>query len=249
MWPMSEYKTVMDWSVKTAKECDDSIEIVAVALRPDPTKEPVIMSHTVTFQNTEEAAAASLKLVNDTHPPRAVMESMCRKTSLEDEYCDQADANPEGHRYTSDNAYIDNDADVAEVLRDAFTTLPKNTKAFALWYSMDPCSRRELPDMAVSMQSDHYFALYTVWERESDDERCKGWVKNIMRGVEKHSVGAYLGDSDFQVRRTKFWEDTKARNLMEVRRKWDPSGRICGYLDEGDKSGTVGLENVHEWQR
>ena len=206
------------------------------------------MSHTITFQNTEEAATASLKLVNDTHPPGAIMESMCRVTSIEDQYCDQALANPEGHRYTSDNAYIDNDADVAEVLRKAFTTLPENTKTFSLWYSMNPCSRRDLPDMAVSMQSDHYFALYTVWEDAKDDERCRSWVKNVMSDVEKHSVGAYLGDSDFQIRRTKFWENSKAKRLMEMRREWDPSGRICGYLDEGDKSGTVGLENIHEWQ-
>jgi hypothetical protein len=102
--------------------------------------------------------------------------------------------------------------------------------------------------MALSMQSDHYFALYTVWEDLKDDERCQKWVKDIMTGVEKHSVGAYLGDSDFQVRRTKFWEDSQAGKLMDVRRKWDHEGLICGYLDEGDKSGVKGLENVHEWQ-
>jgi hypothetical protein len=207
------------------------------------------MSHIITFQNTEEAAITSLKIVNDTHPPGAIMESKCRVTSLEQECIDQAGANPEGHRYTSDNAYIDNDADVSEVLREAFTTLPENSKTFALWFSMNPSSRRELPDMAVSMQSDHYFALYTIWEDAKDDARCKSWVKDVMVGVEKHSVGAYLGDSDFQVRRTKFWEDSKAKRLMAVRRKWDPSGRVCGYLDEGDKSGIVGLENVHEWQK
>jgi hypothetical protein len=206
------------------------------------------MSHFVTFQNSEEAAVASLKVINDTRPPGAVMESICAATSLETEYCAQALANPEGHRYTCDNAYIDNDADVKEVLRDAFNTLPEGSKTFALWYAMNPCSRRPLPDMAFSMQSDHYFALYTVWEDRKDDERCQKWVKDIMTGVEKRSVGAYLGDSDFQVRRTKFWEDSQAGKLMDVRRKWDPEGLICGYLDEGDKSGVKGLENVHEWQ-
>jgi len=34
-----------------------------------------------------------------------------------------------------------------------------------------------------------------------------------------------------------------------VRRKWDPQGRLCGYLDQGDKSGVEGLENAHEWQK
>jgi hypothetical protein len=41
----------------------------------------------------------------------------------------------------------------------------------------------------------------------------------------------------------------QGRRLMEVRRKWDPEGRVCGYLDEGDRSGVEGLENVHEWQK
>lgn len=102
--------------------------------------------------------------------------------------------------------------------------------------------------MALSMQTDHYFALYTVWEDKADDARCQGWVKDVMSKLEKHSRGAYLGDSDFQIRRTKFWEDANARRLMELRRKWDPNGVICGYLDQDDKSGTKGLENIHEFE-
>ncbi len=206
------------------------------------------MSHFVTFQDTNEAAHASLQLINDNHPPGAYMEHINQSTSLEKEYCDQEAANPNAHRYVCDNAYISNSEDVTAVLEKAFTTLPEGSKAFSLWYSMNPCSRRQLPDMALSMQSDNYFALYTVWENEKDDERCKSWVKDVMREVERHSDGAYLGDSDFQVRRTRFWGDEQARRLMELRQKWDPEGKICGFLDEGDRSGTKGLENVHEWQ-
>jgi hypothetical protein len=69
-----------------------------------------------------------------------------------------------------------------------------------------------------------------------------------MAEVEKHSVGAYLGDSDFQVRRTKFWGNEQGKKLREIRKNWDPKGTICGYLDDGDKSGVEGLGNVHEWQ-
>jgi hypothetical protein len=229
-------------------ECDDSMEVVALSLRPDHCKIPLIMANFLSFQNSEEEAVSSLKIVNDTYPPGAIMKSVCKATSLSEEYIAQDRANPENYRYTSDNAYIDNDADVTEVLQTAFTTLPEGSKTFALWFSMNPCSRRQLPDMALSMQSDHYFALYTIWEDQKDDDRCNKWVKDVMADVEKHSVGAYLGDSDFQVRRTKFWEDSKAKKLMELRRKWDPQGVICGYLDEGDKSGLSGLENVQEWK-
>jgi hypothetical protein len=112
---------------------------------------------------------------------------------------------------------------------------------------MAPTSRRPLPEMALSMQSDHYFALYTVWEKPEDDERCQKWVRDIMKLVERHSEGAYLGDSDFQVRRTKFWKDENAKRLMQLRREWDPKGTICGYLDVDDASGVDGLANEHEW--
>ena len=64
-----------------------------------------------------------------------------------------------------------------------------------------------------------------------------------MQDVKKHSRGSYLGDIDLQARATKFWGDEQAKKLMDIRRKWDPHGVICGYLDAGDKSGVVGLDN------
>ncbi len=172
-------------------------------------------------EQMEEEARSALDIANRTRPEGASLEMINQPTSLANEYCNQAAANPSGHRYCAENAYIDNDADVAAVLEEAFTTLP-HPKAFSLWYAMSPCSRRPLPDMALSMQSDHYFALYTVWEHESDDKRCQKWVKDIMKKVERHGVGAYLGDSDFQERRTKFWADENAFKLMQIRRDLDP---------------------------
>lgn len=158
----------------------------------------------------------------------------------------------------------DGGVDVPAVLEGAFTALPSR-KSAALYFGMAPTSRREhytsadcvtddnndndyVGSMALSMQSDHYFALYTVWESPEDDERCTGWTHEVMRGVERFSVGSYLGDADFQHRRAPFWRDGNARRLGEVRRRWDPEGRVCGYLDEGDRSGVEGLRNVFEWE-
>ncbi|KAJ5476891.1 FAD binding domain protein [Penicillium sp. IBT 31633x] len=107
---------------------------------------------------------------------------------------------------------------------------------------MNPCSRRKLPDMALSMQSDHYLALYACWEQDSDDDRCRTWMRNVIKKLEKHSVGAYLGDADFQVRKSKFWADDNTKRLIKIRQKWDPTGRNCGYLDQEDLSGSRGLD-------
>lgn len=225
---------------------DEDTEITIVAHYPENTAEICLFVLFVTMKDALEDAQNALQPAQETRPAGTLSEWFCREDSLEEQCINQAKANPSNHRYCADNAFIHNAADVPAVLEEAFTSLP-HKKSFALWYVMNPCSRRTLPDMALSMQSDHYFALYTVWEDEKDDLRCQEWVRNIMKKVERHSDGAYLGDSDFQTRRTKYWADDNARRLMEIRRKWDPEGRICGYLDAGDMSGTRGLANIHEW--
>jgi hypothetical protein len=223
------------------------LEIVSVGLYLPGEDESSILASFTSFKPTREEADAALQSIHKSRPGNAKNEVYCSPTSLSGQYVNQGAANPEDHRYCSENAYIENDADVAAVLEPAFTTLPTK-KAFALYFSMNPTSRRPLPDMALSMHSDHYFALYTVWEDAADDDRCTGWVHDIMRKVERHSIGSYLGDADFQHRRTRFWSEENGKKLMELRRKWDPQGRICGYLDVGDKSGVDGLKNELEWK-
>jgi hypothetical protein len=101
--------------------------------------------------------------------------------------------------------------------------------------------------MALSMQSDHYVSVYATWKDEKDDQANLGWVADVMREMEKSEAGSYLGDADFQTRRTKFWSDECGKRLMDIRRKWDSHGTICGYLDQGDRSGVQGLRNEFEW--
>lgn len=216
------------------------------------------MANFLTFKPDQAAGEAALRPLHDHpgRPPNALKESFfANPTDLAGQYAPQEAANPPNHRYCAENAYIRNDEDVPAVLEKAFTTLP-NRKSFALYYSMTPTSRRphyassvdDVGSMALSMHSDHYFALYTVWEDEKDDDEFVGWTLGVMKGVERHAEGSYLGDADFQHRRTKFWRDENAKRLMELRRKWDPEGRICGFLDEGDESGVEGLKNEFEWK-
>ncbi|EKG10776.1 FAD linked oxidase [Macrophomina phaseolina MS6] len=242
----ADFQKAMKWILSITDGFDPDTEVVLVASYP-PGSEGIV--HTVlfvAFKNDPEEARRALQPAQDSHPAGTVHEWFNRETSLQDQYKDQGAANPEGHRYRVDNAYISNDADVASVLEEAFTTLPTK-KTFSLWYSMSPGTRRPLKDMALSMQTDHYFATYSIYEDAKDDDLASSWVKKVMAGIERHSEGAYLGDSDFQVRRTRFWGEKQGVKLMELRRKWDPKGTICGYLDEGDKSQQNGLANVHEW--
>ena len=230
--------------------------VVVTSHFPPDAPSPSVLANFTTFKPSRVAAVAALQPIHDALPPdiTLVVQLFCQDSSLADQYAQQTAANPAGHRYCSDDVYMANDEDdaadnIPALLEPAFAALPTPQSA-ALWFSMAPTSRRGFKgDMALSLQSDHYVSLYAVWKDEADDGRCAAWVGDAMQRLERHSVGSYLGDADFRVRRTKFWSDEAGVRLREVRRKWDPEGRICGFLvDEArDASGIDGLRNEFEW--
>ncbi|KAI1338655.1 hypothetical protein F5Y15DRAFT_123754 [Xylariaceae sp. FL0016] len=252
VYEMKDYKKAFQWILDITDTFDESAEIVAISDHPPGMTERHFTVLFVTFTDTEEAAKAALQPAQDTAPAGYVRSIFCEKTSLDEQYDIQHGANPDGHRYRVDNCYVKNDADVAAVLEPGFVSLP-TPKSFSIWYSMAPGSRRSardgtMPDMALSMQSDHYFATYVVSEDAADDDRCEKWVRDTLAAMQPHSVGAYLGDADFQSRTTKYWEDEQALKLMEIRKKWDPNGTVAGFLDKGDLSRAKGIDNINEWE-
>ncbi|KAK3394934.1 FAD binding domain protein [Podospora didyma] len=252
IFPISECKSVLQTVIDVAPTADLDTEMVVVtSFTPPDSPVPTVLANFTSFKPSLQAARAALTPLDAAllaKHPNPLTRSVCHDTSLEREYASQTAANPANHRYRNDNVYIPNSAspDIPSLLEEAFTSLPTR-QSCALWFAMNPTSRRELPDMALSMQSDHYVALYSVCADAADDERCSKWVSGSMAALERHSVGSYLGDADFQVRRTKFWSDEAGERLKLVRKEWDPHGRICGFLDEGDGSGVEGLMNEFEW--
>ncbi|CAM1505687.1 Fc.00g113240.m01.CDS01 [Cosmosporella sp. VM-42] len=241
IYPASEFRRVLQWVIDASKASDQDMEIVCVAIYPPDSPSVHILANFLVFKPSHSQAMNALEAIHSSRPSGAVMETFAEESSLPLQYCAQDKANPPGWRYNSDNAYIANDADVAAILEPAFVHLPTR-ESFALYFAMYPTSRRPLPSMALSMQSDHYFALYGVWKSPQDDSRMRTWLQDTMEKVEKHSVGSYLGDADFQVRGSRFWGQEEGKRLKEVRTKWDPEGRICGFLDEGR-----GVRNEHDW--
>ncbi|KAJ4154520.1 hypothetical protein NW754_001468 [Fusarium falciforme] len=247
IFPASMYQEAFDWVLKITPTFDESTEISAVGHYPPGLDQICFAVFFITMKDTVQEAEEALLPAQQTRPEGALQEWFCKEDSLAQEYDNQDAAYPSNRRYRTENAFIRNDADVPAVLKDAFLTLPTNQFA-VLWYPMYPCSRRKLPDMAVSLQSDHYVAIYSFWEDEKDDEKCTSWVHRIIRQMERSSEGSYLGDADFEMRVSKYWGDAQGQRLKEIRQKWDPEGRICGYLDASDISGSNGLPNRHEWK-
>ncbi|KAI1741408.1 FAD-binding domain-containing protein [Xylaria scruposa] len=247
IYPQSMFRTVLQWVIDTCPTADSDTEMVCVAKRTADGNDIDIIAGFLSFKSSKEEAETAMQHVRDSRPAGAKVEVFCEPTDFACQYAGQRDEQPTGYRFCSENAYVGNDVDdVPGVLEKAFTTLPTQ-KSFALYFAMNPTSRRPLPVMAHSMQSDHYFAVYTIWDDAADDTRCTGWVRGIMKDVERYSAGSYMGDADFQHRTTRFWSKENGERLRDVRRKWDPAGRICGYLDADDSSGVQGLRNEFEW--
>ncbi|CEL03913.1 hypothetical protein ASPCAL05050 [Aspergillus calidoustus] len=229
VYGVGEYSRVFRWALKIAAEFEDSIEIVAIGSYKDGIEHPCITIALIASGNDQEHLDDILKSIEETHPPNPISRWFNQETTLSEQFDLKAKSYPKNHRYYVDNAFVKNDADVASTLERAFTTLPTR-ESLALWTSLVPLSRRQLPDMALSMQSDHYFALYAIWGDGSKDSQCMTWVDQIMEDVAKDSVGSYLGELDFRSRNTRYWGDGVWERLMEVRKKWDPENRICGCL-------------------
>lgn len=150
-------------------------------------------------------------------------------------------ANPEGHRWHVDNAWLrGTPADVVPAIRRACTELP-NGQSFTIWFSMAP--QRELPDMAFSLQTDAYLAAYVLWRDGADDFPNREWVAARMRDTQTATAGQYLGDGDLCGRQVKFMDHSNRACLQDIRAQHDPSGLFVSYL-----AGPGGASDENHWQ-
>jgi FAD/FMN-containing dehydrogenase len=90
--------------------------------------------------------------------------------------------------------------------------------------------QRQLPDMALSLQADLYYAAYVVWEDEANDEMCRAWLATQMHRMEPISEGLYLGDSDLPTRPSKFLSGPHWERLEKLRAHYDPDRLFHSYL-------------------
>lgn len=227
VFPHTLYETAFRWALTLVDGLDVDTEITAKANYQQ--SELCFSVIVTTFKGNVHDATEALQPIQDSRPTGMLREEFCTSESMSSLYAMQAIAHPKNHRYTSDNGFLvdDSELDIVSVLAEPFLTLP-HEKSYAFWTPMRPWSRRKIPEMALSQQADHYFAIYTIWEDESDDQRRQGWLQGVMKSTAEKCVGAYIGDSEFSNRLTRYWSDPSTERLMDIRRKWDPQGRIAG---------------------
>lgn len=225
VYPASRCFEVFRWVQSILWDADKDTEIVMVGFRSGT--ESFVKVHFVTMKTNSEWATAALNVLHMSRPCQAIAEEQAREESIETLYHSQALANPEGHFYHTNCAYLDNAAEISQVLASGFMTLPSE-KSFVFWYPMYPRSRElNTPDLAVQTPSDHYFAIYCVGRNEHEHLQNQDWTRAIMEGLESKIVGKYIGDCDMTGPTTWYWTEEAFERLQAIRRAWDPSTLFC----------------------
>ena len=241
-YPLDLFDEVMTWLHGMHHTVSDLVEIVALTQTPPDLDEPVLLVTGVSMTDTaDEAAEALAPLHANPYADRALFRVEAQQTTLAEQLAGQRVANPEGHRYLVDNAWLTGGADeVVPAIRKAFTEQPTR-QTFTIWFSMAPL--RQLPDMAFSLQSEIYCATYVIHDDPARDAELRAWLDSAMADMEPVTAGQYLGDSDFTVRQLRFMGDEQWRRLREIRAAYDPKGLFAGYLSTGT------VTNTNHWEQ
>ncbi|WP_433170904.1 FAD-binding oxidoreductase [Actinoallomurus sp. CA-150999] len=247
-YPLGLFDEVMTWLHAKHHQVSSLVEIVALTqtpLEPIPGHDfgPVLLVTGVAMTDTpEEARAVLAPLHACPYADRALLRVEAKPTDLAEQIAMQRLANPEGHRYLVDNAWLRGTAEeVVPAIRRAFTEQP-TPGTFTIWFSMAPL--RELPDMAFSLQTEIYSATYVVYDDPARDAELRAWLAAAMADLEPVTAGQYLGDSDFTVRQLRFMGDAQWERLRGIRAARDPKGLFAGYLTAGDP-----VRNTNHWER
>jgi FAD/FMN-containing dehydrogenase len=228
-YPLDLFDDVMGWLHAAHHEVDPRVEIVAVTQTPPGADRPVLLVTGLAFTDTPEQARTVLAPLHACpYASRALQRIEAKPTTLAEQCALQRAANPTGHRYLVDNAWLRGAAsEVVPAMRPVFTELP-TPGSFTIWFSMAP--QRSLPDMAFSLQTEIYCASYVVYAEPARDAELRGWLSAAMAGLEPVTAGQYLGDSDFTNRPVRFMGDAQWARLQRIRAARDPDGRFAGYL-------------------
>ena len=243
IYPAALFEPVMTWLHHIHAGISTDVELVALTQTlPEFGPEPVLLVTGLAFSDTREAAEAALAPLT-TCPllDRALVRRDAEPTTFAEQCVAQREANPEGHRYLVDNAWLTGPAEqLVPAMRRTFTE-PPTAKTFTIWFSMAPL--RQLPEFALSLQSEIYLATYLVYEDPAEDAGHREWLAARMAELQPHTVGQYLGDSDFTTRRLAFLAEPNWQRLQGIRAERDPESRFAGYL-----SGPQPVDNINHWQ-
>ncbi len=227
VFPAGFASEVLTWYHTARHELPPSVELAAVGCTPPGTDSPVLIIDAVSFDGGPASLAA---LGTCPAVDKALVTKVAQPVEFADLQAAQLRSNPDYHRYFADNAFLAGaTSELVPALVPAFTELP-TPKTFTVLGDFTPLMSRRPPDMALSVQTDLYFAAYVIGEAPEDDARCRSWLDGTMERATPYSAGCYLGDSDLTVRPDRIMSDAAWSKFQHIRTVRDPEGRFPGYL-------------------
>ena len=135
---------------------------------------------------------------------------------------------PPGAHYAADNMWTGASADaLLPSMRKIAETLPP-APSHMMWMLWGPTQPR--PDMAFSMESDLYIALYGISPDAAGEAASQAWVTARMRELEHLADGIQLADENLDARPFRFLADASFKRLEALRSKYDPDGLFHSYM-------------------
>ena len=232
VYPIDTADEVFSWARSISAEVDRRVELQIVTSRSVPgigLDHPAIVMASPVFADTEADAVEALALLGSC-PVRgdALVAVPFAPLDLPSWFDAVMTNYPDAHRYATDNMWTS--ASAAELLpglRRIIETMPPHPAHF-LWLNWGPSPARQ--DMAYSLESEIYLALYTAWQSPADDEKHSDWARSNMAAMAGLATGVQLADENLGARPAKFVSDEALARLDRVRSEYDPQGRFYSWM-------------------
>jgi FAD/FMN-containing dehydrogenase len=232
VYPIELADEVFGWARGISADVDRRVELQIVASRSVPgagVDQPGIVMASPVFADSEDDATKALALL-DTCPVRdkAIVAVPYATADLASWYEAVMSNYPTGYRYATDNMWTSASADeLLPGVRRIIETMPPHPSHF-LWLNWGPSPARQ--DMAYSLESEIYLALYTVWQDPADDEKYCDWARSNMAAMSPLATGIQLADENLGQRPAKFATDENMARLDKVRAHYDPGNRFYSWM-------------------
>ena len=230
IYPLEVYDDLLPWYAQAVATISPKVNPVMIAAHipaPDPEETRLMVASYAFADDMGEATGLLDPLATAPCIDRAVVNAPPHPSSIDAQYALLDQLYPAGHRYLTDNLWVQPLAD--RLWHDAkpiFETLPSQRSHVVL----APWVPQQRANAAFGLQTAMSFHVYAVYDEPADDDAMLRWHADALARIEPHSVrGGKVNDSNLFVRPMAVMRSDAAVRLEDLRRRYDPDGRFDSY--------------------
>jgi hypothetical protein len=237
VYDMTDFDALMTWAIEVTPKLPAYVEPMVFRRRLDEKTEgwgpDTVSVIAVAMANDVETIKKGFAPL-DTCPvlKKRVNQFYRDDITLQGLYDRSGGSDPWGWRYVTDGMWTDTPAkQLVPLLRDLYNTPSPRTYIYnAMWGE----TRKNLPDMAMTIQARSYYGAYVRWKDPADDQKMIDWATGQMKRLEPVSVGSKMNDEAVVFRPAKLFSDAAQKRLEAMQAQYDPDALFCSFLKQGD---------------